>query len=163
MEDEKIIKKSTIFFIIFLIIIAICLIIYFIFDKENESLNTNSPDESIDDTNKEESPVNETGIYGLFINSNDANSYFKYNEDGTFKFILNICEGYITYNNDNATLSKNVTVIDNKYEVTINITPKSTKDINKIGFISNSFSEEGVVDIYDGPNSCSHSIQYKRS
>ena len=109
MEDEGIVKKSNIFFILFFVILIICLIIYFVFgkDKNLNPINPGNPD--IPD-NPDEVIINENGVYGLFVNLEDTNSYLRYEDDGTFKFILNVCEGYITYNNDNSIILKEITV-----------------------------------------------------
>ena len=50
-----------------------------------------------------------------------------------------------------------------EYNIELTIVPNSSKDINKIVFKGNLVSATGVVDTYDGPNSCSVSNQYKRA
>ncbi len=162
MEDEGIVKKSKIFFTVFFVILIICLIIYFVFGKD-KNLNPINPDNPDIPDNPDEVIINENGVYGLFVNLEDTNSYLRYEEDGTFKFILNVCEGYITYNNDNSIILKEITLINNEYNIELTIVPNSSKDINKIVFKGNLVSATGVVDTYDGPNSCSVSNQYKRA
>lgn len=159
MEDSGIVKKSKIIFTVFLIIGVICLVVYMIFGKSNSF---------IDETKKENpnlptETINKNGVYGLFVNLQDAESYFKYQEDETFEFVLNVCEGYVKYNNENAKISTDVSTINDKYNIKIKITPKSNKDNNVIILKGSIVSSIGIVDTYDGPNSCSPTSQYKKA
>lgn len=161
MEDEGIIKKSSVFFIVFLILISIGFIIYFIFYGEK---NINTPD--IPDTPvitpSDKDFINETGIYGIFVNKEDADSYLKLQENGDFEFVLNVCEGYIIYNEENSTLNKNIEKVDDVYDISLTIIPKSFSDKNIIKFSGKLVSATGVVIEYTGPYSCSPSYDYKR-
>jgi len=163
MEDDGIVKKSTIFFVVFLIVGVIVLICYLFWNNEEPVVvNPNVPPSGNignDDTPK----INENGVYGLFVNMEDANSYFEYKETGYFKFVINVCEGYEIYNNENSTITKKVELIDDVYDITVTIKPKSTLDKNVIKFTSNLVSATGEVAEYNGPYSCSPSYLYKKA
>lgn len=163
MEDEGIIKKGTIFFIVFGIILIISFIVYFVFRKDNNFIeNPNNPDLPIEPSIPSDK-INENGIYGLFVNMEDANSYLEIKENGEFKFVLNVCEGYIKYNNDNSILSKNIEKNGDVYSISVTLVPKSTLDNNVVKFTGKLISATGVVEEYAGPYSCSPSYDYKRA
>ena len=84
-------------------------------------------------------------------------------ENGDFEFVLNVCEGYVTYNNENSTIVKNVELVDGIYDVIVTIKSNSTQDKNIIKFTSNLVSATGVVAEYNGPLSCSPSYVYKKA
>ena len=111
MEDDGIVKKSTIFFVVFLIVGLIALICYIFWNNEEPVVvNPNVPP-SGDIENDDPTKINENGVYGLFVNMEDANSYFEYKETGDFKFVINVCEGYVIYNNENSTITKNCYIV----------------------------------------------------
>ena len=164
MEDTGIVKKSTIFLIFCLIVILIGLLCYFFLNSEPEVVDpTDTPIEVPGVGDSDVTTINKNGVYGLFVNMEDANSYFKYDENGDFEFVLNVCEGYVTYNNENSTIVKNVELVDGIYDVIVTIKSNSTQDKNIIKFTSNLVSATGVVAEYNGPLSCSPSYVYKKA
>lgn len=162
MEDEGMIRKSTVFFILFLVCVGIFFLFYILRDNTNKiGANPSTPGSPTDIPDSGDT-VNEDGIYGTFVNVKDAKSYLEIKEDGTFKFSINVCEGYVIYSEGNAILYKNVVVNDGAYEVTLNIRAKSSLDNANLSFTSKLVSDEGVVSEYNGPFSCSPSYEYKR-
>lgn len=162
MEDEGIIKKGAVFFIVALIILLVGILFYFILYKGESEINNPSNPNTPSEDPIEKDEINEYGIYGRFINLEDQNSYLELKENGDFKFIMNICEGYLSYNNENADLNKNIEKKEDNYDISITIIPKSTLDSNRIQFSSQLVSATGVVIEYIGPYTCSPSTNYKR-
>lgn len=160
MEDEGIVKKRTILFLVFIGSLIIGLVIYFI--TSNNSLNTNIPPSVDTPIEEENDKIDESGIYGKFINLDDPNSYFEYNSDGTFKFVMNICEGYLEYNQDNYNIVKSVTKEDGVFEAKISIKSRSNLEVININFVSKLVSAIDEVVEYLGPNSCSPASNYRR-
>lgn len=161
MEDEGIVKKETIFFVIFVIVLGIGVLFYFLFSGE-ENLLEKPENPSVEKPNVEDK-INENGIYGLFVNVEDAYSYLEIKENGDFKFVLNICEGYLTYNNENSTLNKSIEKNGDVYSISVTLIPKSSLDNNVVRFNGKLISATGVVAEYTGPYSCSPSYDYKRA
>lgn len=161
MEDEGIVKKRTILFFVFIGILIIGLVIYFI--TSNNSLSTDvDPTDNPVVEDEPEDKIDESGIYGKFINLDDPNSYFEYNSDGTFKYVMNVCEGYLEYNQDNYNIVKSVTKLDGVFEAKISIKSRSNLEVININFVSKLVSAADEVVEYLGPNSCSPASNYRR-
>ena len=152
-------KKRHSIFCYFLIVITIVFLICFLFDRNDKAIdNPNTPIEVPSDGDA----VNESGIYGLFVNIEDANSYLELKENGEFTFVMNVCEGYVTYNNENSVLIKSVENNGDFYNVSFTIKSNSFLGNNVVKF-SGLLVSTGVVEEYTGPYSCSGSYNYKKT
>ncbi|MEG0826281.1 MAG: hypothetical protein RR404_02295 [Bacilli bacterium] len=160
MEDKGMINKKIIIICISIVIIGfIAIIAYFLLkEKDKKEIIDNEP--SIDEPTLSDT----TNIYGKFINEKDTNSYLIINKDGTFSFIMNICEGYLDYNNNNYKMEKFVNKKPDSeiYETKLIITSKKSNEIVKLEFKSSLSSATGTVVEWIGPYSCSESYNYKR-
>lgn len=162
MDNSGIVKKRFIFFILFLIILGIGLLLYYLVNNQKKD----DDGKIIDNSNNENTPsisVDETGIYGIFINENDVNSFFEFKENGQFKYVMNVCEGYVTYTEENYNLYKEVNIDGENSTIYIRITSKNNLEYVNIAFNSSLVSSIGTVIEYKGPYSCSLSEIYKRA
>lgn len=172
MEDKVSISKNTIFIIALIIIILIVIIMIFSLNKKQEVKNE---DNTIDNTNVNNNnddtndttgvdvtdTIDESIIYGKYINDQDSNSYIEITKSG-YKYYMNTCEGYSTYSSDKYIFTKKITKTKDVYNVTISVTGKDKKERLSLSFTSE-FKENDSKIIINGPGSCSVSRQYIKS
>ena len=163
MEDQGMVSKGKVFFIIFLILGTIGIFFYFYLmnnekNKPNETLNPS------DGTGQKQGEINQNGIYGKYVNIEDPDSYLELTVDGKFTYVMNGCEGYFPYTDNAYVLSKNVTKDSETevYSARVVITAIATLDKTRFEFNSTLSDAVGNIIELEGPYSCSSSRNYKK-
>lgn len=156
MEDSGIVSKKWILFIgITLLIVLVVAVIY--------ALNNEKKSEPVTGTDNPKTPdiqeIDESFMYGKFINEKDKNSYLEITKDG-FKYVMNICEGYATYNSNDYVFTKEITDNDGLKSATIKITSKRSDEIVNMTFNGSSKTE---ISEFTGTITCSESNKYKKT
>lgn len=160
MEDKGIISKKVILFITFIALAAFFSLLAFLSPIETSEVNNSSNSENTN-TPIETKPLDESFIYGKYINEQDEKSYIEITKD-SYTYVMNNCERYYTYKSDTYIFTKKVTSSDEVYNVDITLTSSDTYERLYLKFSIKFKLTDSKIVIY-GPGSCSGSRNFIKS
>lgn len=156
MEDSGIVSKKFIAFIGLIILGLFIFWIIYALDKENKP-NTN-PTTKVDEvinTETDTSSIDESFMYGKFVNELDPYSYLVITKD-SYTYVMNVCEGYVTYKDTDFVFDKNITQENGVNSVTIKLTSNTNEVVN----MTFTGSSKDKIDVFTSSPTCSGSDKY---